>query len=105
LVAAEHLVEPRLLDVQDLALERQDRLKAAIAPLLGRPAGRFAFDDVELAARGIALLAVGELAGQRAAVEGPFAAHEIARLPRRFTGAGGIDRLAQNPARPRRILF
>ena len=51
LVAAEHLVEARLLDVEDLALDRQDRLEAAIAPLLGRAAGRLPFDDVELAQR------------------------------------------------------
>ena len=38
LVAAEHLVEPRFLDVEDLALERQDRLEAPIASLLGRAA-------------------------------------------------------------------
>ena len=35
LVAAEHFVEAGLLDVQTLALERQDGLEAAIASLLG----------------------------------------------------------------------
>ena len=38
-VAAEHLVEAGLLDVQDLALDRQNRLKATIAALLGRATG------------------------------------------------------------------
>ena len=35
LVAAQHLVEARLLDVQDLALDRQDRLESPVASLLG----------------------------------------------------------------------
>ena len=92
-VAAEHLVEARLLDVEDLALDRQDRLEAAVAALLGRAAGRLTFDDVDLAQRRIALLAVGELAGQRAAVERALAADEIAGLARRFARARGVDRL------------
>ena len=105
LVAAEHLVEARLLDVEDLALDRQDRLEAPVAPLLGRAAGRLAFDDVDLAQRGIALLAVGELARQRAAVERALAAHEIARLARRFARARRIDRLGDDPLRDRRVLL
>src|SRR4029077_10006854 len=31
----QHLVEARPLDIEDLALQRQDRLRAPIAPLLG----------------------------------------------------------------------
>ena len=105
LVAAEHLVEARLLDVQDLALERQDRLEAAIASLLGRSAGRLALDDVELAQRRIAFLAVGQLAGQRAAVERALAAHQVARLARRLAGARRVDGLADDPLGDRRVLF
>ena len=104
-VAAEHLVEAGLLDVQNLALERQDGLEATIAPLLGRPACRLAFDDVELAEGRIALLAVGELAGQRAAVERAFAADQVARLARGVAGPGGIDGLADDLARDAGILF
>ena len=63
LVAAEHLVEARLLDVQNLALDRQDGLEPPIASLLRRPARRLSLDDVELAVRRIALLAIGELSG------------------------------------------
>src|SRR6185295_12568453 len=88
-----------------LALERQDRLEAAIASLLRRPAGRFTLDDVELALRGIALLAVGQLARQRTAVERAFAPDQIARLPRRLAGARGVDRLADDAARDRRVLL
>ena len=95
----EHLVEARLLDVQDLALERQDGLEAPVAPLLGRAAGRVALDDVDLAERGIALLAVGELARQRAAVERALAPDELARLARRLARARRVDRLHDDPLR------
>src|SRR5207248_1859391 len=50
-------------------------------------------------------LAIGELAGQGAAVERAFAADQIARLPRRFTRARRIDRLADDPPGDGRILF
>src|SRR5579862_1344093 len=59
---AQHLVEAGALDIEDLALERQDRLKAAVAALLGRAAGAVALDDKQLALGRIALLAIGELA-------------------------------------------
>ena len=101
----EHLVEARLLDVQNLALERQDGLEAAIASLLGRSAGRIAFDDVELAEGWIALLAVGQLAGQRAAVERALAADQIAGLAGGVAGPRGVDRLADDPLGDGRIFF
>ena len=105
LVAAEHLVESRLLDVEDLSLDRKDRLKAPIAPLLGRAAGRLSFDDVNLALRGVALLAVGELAGKAAAVERALAAHQVARLARRFARTRGVDRLADDLLGDSGVLF
>ena len=51
-------------DVEDLAAQRQHRLAGAVARLLGRAAGRIAFDDEELGAGGRILRAVGKLAGQ-----------------------------------------
>ena len=75
-----HLVETRLLDVQDLALEREDRLVLAVAALLGRAAGAVPFDEIDLAERRVFLLAVGHLAGQAAPVERGLAAGEIAGL-------------------------
>src|SRR5207245_3699573 len=105
LVAAQHLVEASLLDVQNLSLERQDGLEAAIAPLLGRPPCRLALDDVQLALGGIALLAVRELAGQGAAVQGALPAHEVACLPSRLTGACGVDRLPDDAPRHRWVFL
>ena len=63
LLRREHLVEAGLLDVQDLPAQRQDRLRAPVAPLLRGPACGISFDDVELALLGVALLTIGELAG------------------------------------------
>ena len=51
-------------DVEDLAAQRQHRLAGAVARLLGRAAGRIAFDDEDFGAGGGILRAVGELAGQ-----------------------------------------
>src|SRR4030095_2160229 len=45
LAVAEHLVEPRLLDIQNLSLEGQDGLVLPVASLLSRTAGRIALDD------------------------------------------------------------
>src|SRR3546814_1624899 len=56
-------VETRAFDIQYLALQRQDRLDVAVAALLGRSARRIALDQEKLALAGVALLAIGELAG------------------------------------------
>src|SRR5688500_19925745 len=81
---AQHLVEARPLDIEDLAAEREDRLELPVAPLLGRTAGRIALDQEELGEGGIALLAVGELARQRGHVERALAAGQLALLARRL---------------------
>ena len=64
LVVLQHLVEPRLLDVQNLAAQRQDGLEAAVAALLRRTTRRVTLDDVELGPARVALGAVGQLARQ-----------------------------------------
>ena len=103
-LVAEHLVVARFFDVENFALERQDGLIAAVAALLGRAAGRFALDDEHFAARGIALLAIGQLARQAAGIHGGFAARELASFARGFAGAGGIDALAYDLARDGGVL-
>jgi hypothetical protein len=60
----EHAVEPRSLDVQDLAPERQNRLEGAVAALLRGPPGGVALHDEELALAGISLLTVRQLPGE-----------------------------------------
>ncbi len=91
---ASRLVEARLLDVQHLAAQRQDRLELAVAALLGRAACGVTLDDVQLAQRGVLLLAVGQLAGQARAFQHALAARQFAGLARGFAGAGGFHDLA-----------
>ena len=98
LFVAEHLVVARLFDVEDFALEWQDGLEAPVAPLLGSAAGGFAFDEVEFAAVGLALTAIGELAGQAAAVQRSLAPGEVARFARSLASARRIDGLVDDLA-------
>ncbi len=60
----EHLVEAGLLDVDELAADREDGLEAPVAPLLGGAAGGVALDDVDLGVDRVAIGAVGQFAGQ-----------------------------------------
>ena len=74
-------------------------------PGLRRAARRVALDDEDLAARRIALLAVGELAGQRHAVERALAEDEVARLARRLAGARRRQALVDDPPAVARVLL
>ena len=80
----EDLVEPGLLDVDDLAPQGQDGLEAPVAGLLGRTAGRVALHQVELARGWVADGAVGQLAGQRGVLQHALAPGEVAGLARRL---------------------
>jgi len=104
-LVAEHPVEARLLDVEDLAAQRQDGLELAVAALLGRAAGRIALHQEQLAQRRIALGAVRQLAGQRAGIQRAFAAGQIARLARRLAGPRRQHALLDHLAGDRRVLL
>src|SRR5258708_11142956 len=87
---AQHLVVAGFFHVEDLALQRQDSLEAAIASLLGGAACGFALDQEELAAVGIALRAVSEFTGKTAAIERAFTAGgRVARRRGLSAGRGG----------------
>ncbi len=99
LIVREHLVEACLLDVEDLAADRQDRLVERVAPLDRRAAGRVTLDDEHLGDRRILALAVAQLARQPTRFEKALASRGLARLagrhPRRRGGDGlADDRLA-----------
>ena len=85
LLAGQHLVEARALDIEDLAAQRQHRLEFAVAALLGRAAGGIALDDEDLGLGGVALLTICELAGQAGDVERALAPRQFARLARGLT--------------------
>src|SRR5260370_1395046 len=105
LLAGQHLVEARALDVEDLAAQRQHGLELAIAALLGGAAGRVALDDEDLGLGRVALLAVGELARQACDVERALAARQLARFPRRLPRLRRLDHLAADDARLLRMLL
>src|SRR6202522_977106 len=98
-LVAEHLVVAGFFDVEDLAIEGQDGLVAAIAAAFGGAAGGFTLDEEDFAARGIAFLAIGELSGQAAGIESGFAASELAGLAGGFARASCVNTLADNFSR------
>src|SRR5690606_13476928 len=59
LLAGQHLVHAGALNVQNLAANRQDSLKLAVARLLGGAAGRVTLDDEQLRVRWVAVLTLG----------------------------------------------
>ena len=101
----EHPVEARALHVQDLALERKDRLVVAVTALLGRAAGAVTLDEEQLRESRIALLTVGELSGKRARIERAFSPRQLARLARGFAGTRSVDDLLDDAPRLARVLL
>ena len=95
LLGRQHLVHARALDIQNLAAQRQHRLKFAIAALFGAAAGGIALDDKQFRFRRIALLTVGELSRQRSDAKSALARH-FAGLARGFARRGGLDYFADN---------
>ena len=83
------LVQSQAFGVQDLAAQRQHGLGVVVAALLGRAAGRVAFDDEQLRFVQVGRFAIGQLAGQvEAALRGRLAFDLGGRLARRQPGLG-----------------
>src|ERR1700723_1650408 len=87
----QHLVIAGLLDVEDLAFERQGGLEAAIAALLGSAACAFALDEVKLAAVRVALGTVGQLAGKASAIQSSLAPRQVTRLACGFASPSRLN--------------
>ena len=102
-LVSEQFVEPRALDVEHLAAQRQDRLCASIATLFGRTPGGVAFDDEELGQLRIALRAIGQLARQRGTLERALALHDRAGFARSLASAGGRQAFVDDAARVTRL--
>ena len=100
----QHPVEARALDVEDLALQGEDRLGVAVAALLGRAAGGITLDQEELGFGRILFLAIGKLAGKRGHAEHALAAG-FARLAGGLARRGGIDDLLDDGAGMGRIFL
>ncbi len=96
LLGGEHLVEAGALHVEDLAAQGQHRLEGAVAALLGGAAGRVTLDQEQLGLGWVALLAVGELAGQGGDVERALAAGQVAGAAGGLARGGGLHHLADH---------
>ena len=101
----EDLVETCLLDVENLAAQRQDGLEAAVAALLGGAACGITLDEVDLGLLRIFDGAVGELARQARHLEGVLAARELACLAGGFARTGGHDGLLDDALRDGWVLI
>ena len=99
LLVTEHFLEARLLHVQDLAPQRENRLDRAIAAPFGRPAGGIALDDEDLRRAPFAAGTVPEFAGQIRIAQGALAARQLTRLARRLARRRRLDLLVENPFR------
>ncbi len=105
LLVAEHLVEARALDVEDLAADREDRLELRVARLLGAAAGAVALDDEQLGFFGVAGRAVGELARHERGFEQGLAPREVAGLTRGHARVRRLRGLADDRLRLGRVLL
>ena len=101
----QHLVRRCLFHVKNLAAQRQNGLEAPVAALFGRAAGGIALDQVNLAEAGVFFRAVGQLAGQSAAIQAVLAHDQVAGLAGGFARAGGREALIDNALRVVRVLF
>ena len=104
LLVLENLVETGLFHVDELTADRQDRLSATVAALLGGAAGGVTLDDVKFALGGVAGRAVGQFSGETAAGHGRLA-HRVAGPPCRFAGAGGVEDFLDHFLGERGVLF
>ncbi len=95
-LGGEHLVETRLFHVEDLALQRQDRLILAVTALFGRAPRRITLHNIEFGEGRVFLLAVRQLAGQAGNIQGTLTTGHFPRLARRIPGASSIDDLRGN---------
>src|SRR5471032_1665975 len=92
----DHLVETGFFHVEDLALQRQDRLGATVTTLLGGTASRVTFHQVQFGKGRVFFLAVRQFARQAGDIQRTFTTGHLTGFTRRFTGTGGVDHLADH---------
>jgi len=64
---AQNLIDARLFDVENFTLERQDRLRARVAPLLGRTTCRITLNQEDFRFVRVLAVTIRQFAGQAAA--------------------------------------
>ena len=103
LLVLEDLVEAGLLHVDELAADGEDGLELPVAALLGGAACGVTLDDVEFGVGGVAVGAIGELAGEAAAGEGGLA-DGLAGLACGLAGTSGVEGLVEDALRDVRVV-
>ena len=104
LLEAEHLVQPGLLDVQQLPAQGQDRLDAVVATTLGAASRRVALHDEQLGVLAL-LRAVGELVGHSRGVQGALALDQFTGPPGGLPGLGRQHRAGADLPGVRGVLL
>ena len=97
----EHLVDPALLDVEDLAAQRQDRLGVRSRRCLAEPPAESPSTTKSSASAGSLTEQSASLPGSERVLQRRLAPGEVARLARRLARLRGLDRLADDAVRPR----
>ena len=87
-----NLVEPALLDIQNLTAHGQDRLKMAVTSVLCGTACGITLDKIQLGKFLALLMTVRKLAGKSRPLERTFSARIFPCAARRFSRAGSGDR-------------
>src|SRR6266571_6157557 len=93
LLVLQHLIESRLLDVQDLPAKREDGLELAATARLRRTAGGWPFHDEKLRLRRVALLAVREFSREVETFQEALPSRELTGLSRGLARLRRKDRL------------
>src|SRR5690606_13896173 len=104
LLVLERLQRVRLLDVQDLAAQWQDRLVRTVPAHLGATACRVTLDEEQLVPFRIIVRAVGQLAGQDASLELAMLLLASASAGRRHTCLRGQHNALDDPLHGPRVL-
>ncbi len=99
------LVLRRLLDVQDLSPQGEDRLELPVPALLCGTACRISFHDVEFALRRVPLLAVGEFSGKAGRLERTLPPCELTCGPGGLPGPGSRHCLIHDHLESSRVLL
>ena len=105
LFALEDLVLHRLLHVEDLTTQREDRLELTVTTLLSRTTCRVTLDEEELREDGILRGAVGELTRQATTREGGLALYHLTRLACSLASRSSQDDLVYDDLRFLGVLF
>ena len=103
-LAAQHPVKTRAFDIQDLTLQRQDRLRTPVAARLGRTTRRVTLHQEDFGFGGVFFRAIFEFGRVKVHIHRRLAP-DFTGLAGRFTCGGGLDDLRDDRFGHLRVLF